>query len=122
MTQVPHHTQEPADDTLYNEFNDSERWQDRLYRKLCHKSLNIRDNDDMIHVDNRKTGFSPKAVLGIGLAAAGLPIAGALVNNFLADDGPQLPPTQIIQPVTEVQKTITEGLEFGLGTEEEYLK
>ena len=72
----------------YGEFLKRERWQDKLYQKLAHKSLDIPDDDMNLNV---KTGMGWKELLAIGTVCCG----GAGLASYLTGRD-HVPPT--VQP------------------------
>ena len=67
-------TSEPLDKGQhYGEFTESERWQDELYDKACHKALDIRKDGLGIH----NHGIGAKGVVGVVAAAMLGPVAMA---------------------------------------------
>ena len=52
----------------YGEFERTQRWRDKLYRRLCHKSLDIPENDMSIAI---RHGWGWKEMLVVGALAIG---------------------------------------------------
>lgn len=51
-------------EALYGEFQGRQRWQDKLFKKGCHKALDIPDDD--MNLIQQSHGISGKHLLGIG--------------------------------------------------------
>jgi len=67
-------------------------WQDKLYRKAAHKSLDIPDDD--MQINSNKSGVGALGLTGVALAA-GLP--GALMA-FQMLRGPETPVAPVVHP------------------------
>jgi hypothetical protein len=61
---------------LYGEWLKSTRWQDKLFRKAAHKSLDIPDDDVQINANRFQSGVNPwiavAAILASGALGAGM--------------------------------------------------
>lgn len=85
----------PDKNYLYGEFQRTQRWRDKLARKLAHKSLDIGDEDEM-NVANVRTGIGWKELAV--LAATGL--GGLwLYNEGQGKSDPSPPPAAAASPV-----------------------
>jgi len=58
-------------EALFGKFQEQRDWQDKLFKKGCHKALDIKDDD--MNLIQQSHGISGKHLLGIGaLVLAGL--------------------------------------------------
>ncbi len=81
---------------LYGEYMSRTRWMDKLYRKGCHKSLDIPDDD--MNFNHQTHGISGKHLLGIGaMVLAGL-LGWRALDKTTATPG--LPDTTTAVPST----------------------
>ncbi len=61
----------PDKEALYGEYTRAQRWKDKLFRKGCHKSLDIPDDDMQINTHNQGiTGRHIVALFGLAMGAA----------------------------------------------------
>ena len=61
----------PDKEALYGEYTRAQKWKDKLFRKGCHKALDIPDDDMQIHTHNQGiTGRHIVALFGLAMAAA----------------------------------------------------
>lgn len=68
-------------DSPYGNFTEQQRWQDKLFKKGCHKALDIREDD--MNIVQQSHGISGKHLLGIGaMVLAGLLGWRALTPEF----------------------------------------
>ncbi len=61
----------PDKKALFGEYTRAQKWKDNLFRKGCHKALDIPDDDMQIHTHNQGiTGRHIVALFGLAMAAA----------------------------------------------------
>jgi hypothetical protein len=84
-------SQEPNKQQLYGEFQRTERWRDRLSKKLAHKSLDIAADDEMV-INQQHSGLGWKE---LGMLAAAL-LGGGWLTGLLrapaSSTSPATPP------------------------------
>lgn len=73
-------------EALYGAYNESRRWQQKLYRQTAHKALDEPCDDMAINV-TKNTGIGAKGLMGVALVA-GLPaigLAGMMLWNQMRE-------------------------------------
>ena len=61
----------PDKESLYGEYTRAQKWKDKLFRRGCHKALDIPDDDMQINTHNQGiTGRHIVALFGLAVAAA----------------------------------------------------
>ena len=104
-------------DHLFGRYQKAEDWQDALYRKVVHKSLDMPHHDDM-NIDNRKYTFGDPVskkltTLFAGLAMGAAGVFGMNAYNQGQSLEKQLPPREeIVVP--------TKDIDMGLGKIKDY--
>lgn len=80
-------SEKPVDkEFLYGRYQRREDWQDSLYRKAAHKSLDIPDD---MNISNVRTGWGWKELLTAGILALGI---WAIINKPWQSTESPLPP------------------------------
>lgn len=96
MTDSSKPTPEIDKDQHYGWWRETQKWKDRLSRKMAHKSLDIPDDDMNITNTTNKTGVGIGGLLGVA-AMAGIPGIGvALYALHMLNQAkpPEAPPVQ----------------------------
>lgn len=68
---MPNSSDNSGKDDPFGSFTEQQEWQDRLFKKGCHKALDIKEDD--MNIIQQSHGISGKHLLGVGvMVLAGL--------------------------------------------------